>query len=332
MSGGIPIAELAAGIRAGDRSALGRAITLVESRLPAHRQQALALLDALASTPGQAIRLGVSGVPGVGKSSFIEALGSRLTAEGHRLAVLAVDPSSSRSGGSILGDKTRMQRLSVDPAAFIRPSPTGGLLGGVAERTRESIRLCEAAGYDVVMVETVGVGQSESLVAGMVDCFLLLMLPGAGDELQGIKRGILELADMVAVNKADGDRKAAAERSRSELKAALRLLQPRHAGWQPPVLICSALTGDGLDEVWGQVREFRQRLEALGEWEAQRRRQRLDWTWSLVEAGLLQALRAHPGVAALRTELERRVAAGEIEPATAAERILEGFGISMPDR
>jgi LAO/AO transport system kinase len=323
---GPSIAELAAGLRAGDRAMLGRAITLVESNLPAHRERARRLMAAIADAPGDAIRLGITGMPGVGKSTFIEALGGRLTAAGHRVAVLAVDPTSSLSGGSILGDKTRMQRLAVDPAAFIRPSPSGGTLGGVAEKTRESIRLCEAAGYGVVLVETVGVGQSETLVAGMVDCFLVLMLPGAGDELQGIKRGILELADVIAVNKADGEQLEPARLARAELSRALRLLQPSHPGWRPPVLCCSALSGEGLDEIWAEVLRFREHMLAAGLWSEQRRRQRLAWTWSLVEAGLREALRAHPRVAAIRAELEREVEAGACSPAEAAGRILAAFG------
>ncbi|MCB0216486.1 MAG: methylmalonyl Co-A mutase-associated GTPase MeaB [Chloroflexi bacterium] len=323
---GPSVEALAAGIRAGDRAMLGRAITLVESSLPAHRAQAQRLLAELASAPGDAIRLGVSGVPGVGKSSFIEALGTRLTAAGRRVAVLAVDPSSRRSGGSILGDKTRMPRLAVDPAAFIRPSPSGGALGGVAEKTRESIRLCEAAGYDLVIVETVGVGQSETLVAGMVDCFLVLMLPGAGDELQGIKRGILELADLIVVNKADGRGLEAALRARAELASALQLLQPPHPGWRPPVLTCSALTGEGLDAVWAAVERFRDHLRASGAWEAQRRRQRLAWTWALVESGLREALHSRPAVVAIRAEVEAAVAEGRLSPAAGAARILAAFG------
>jgi LAO/AO transport system kinase len=253
MARSIDVAEYAEKVRAGSRTHLARAITLVESRHPEHRQQAQELLVELLPSAGGAHRVGISGVPGVGKSTFIDTLGTRLTGAGSKVAVLAVDPSSSRTGGSILGDKTRMTKLAVDPAAFVRPSPTSGTLGGVATATRESIVLVEAAGYDVVLVETVGVGQSEITVAGMVDCFLYLTLARTGDQLQGIKRGVLEIADLIAVNKADGPHEKDAGKAARDLIGVLRLLQPPEATWKPPVLTCSGLTGNGLDEVWAQV-------------------------------------------------------------------------------
>jgi LAO/AO transport system kinase len=319
--------DLATSLRAGDRAALGRAITLVESQLPAHRAQAQQLLTSLMPYTSGAHRVGITGPPGVGKSTFIETLGMQLIEAGQRVAVLAVDPSSGRSGGSILGDKTRMQRLSVEKNAFIRPSPSSGSLGGVGRSTRETILLCEAAGYDRVLVETVGVGQSETLVAGMVDSFLLLMLPGAGDELQGIKRGILELADVIAVNKADGDGALRAENARSELARAIHLLRPRHEAWRTPVLSCSALGGDGVAEVWAKVQAHRASLEAADLWDPQRRRQRIQGLWALVDDTLREALHAHPDVQAIRESLEAEVAEGRLSPTLAAERILKGFGI-----
>ncbi|HKY65292.1 MAG TPA: methylmalonyl Co-A mutase-associated GTPase MeaB, partial [Acidimicrobiales bacterium] len=245
--------DLARGLTTGDRRALARSITLVESARADRRAEAAALLDAVLPETGRAVRVGISGTPGAGKSTFIDELGSHLTAAGHRVAVLAVDPSSSRSGGSIMGDKTRMERLARDPAAFIRPSPSGGTLGGVARRTREAAFLCEAAGFDVVLVETVGVGQSETVVADMVDCFVLLAAPGGGDELQGIKRGIMELADVIVVNKADGDLLPAARRAVADHRHAVHLLRPKHPGWTVPVLAVSALHGTGIDEVWTEV-------------------------------------------------------------------------------
>lgn len=319
------VAELAAGIRAGDRAMLGRGITLVESSRAAHRQEAQDLLTELLGETGRALRLGITGVPGVGKSTFIEALGHGLAEDGHRVAVLAVDPSSAVSGGSILGDKTRMGRLSVHDRAFVRPSPSGGSLGGVARKTRESLLLCEAAGYDVVMVETVGVGQSEIMVAEMVDTVLLLLLPGAGDELQGIKRGILELIDVVAVNKADGRAEVAARQARVEYESGLKLIRSSHAAWQPPVLTCSGLDGQGLDRVWQAILDHRRHLEASGELDDRRRRQQLRWMWSLVEETLLSTFRRAPGVAALLGALESEVAAGKTTPTAAARSLLARF-------
>ncbi|HYF55839.1 MAG TPA: methylmalonyl Co-A mutase-associated GTPase MeaB, partial [Salinarimonas sp.] len=274
---------------AGDRAALARAITLAESKRADRRAAARALLDAAMPHTGRAARVGITGVPGVGKSTTIDALGAMLSARGHRVAVLAVDPSSSRTGGSILGDKTRMARLAADPAAFVRPSPTSGTLGGVAARTRETMLLCEAAGFDVILVETVGVGQSETAVADLTDFFLVLMLPGAGDELQGIKKGILELADVIAVNKAD-DAGARANAAAAEYRAALHILAPSSGIWSPPVLTVSGLTGQGLDELWAKVLDHRARLEAAGELHAKRRAQDLKWMWALVHERLHERL------------------------------------------
>jgi LAO/AO transport system kinase len=314
------------GVLSGDLALLARAITLVESRHPRHREMADAVLNALLPHSGKAIRVGITGVPGVGKSSFIEAFGRRLTASGHRIAVLAVDPTSSRTGGSILGDKTRMQELGRDPGAFIRPSPTSGTLGGVARATRESMIICEAAGFDVVLVETVGVGQSETTVADMVDFFLALMLPGAGDELQGIKKGILEIADMIAVNKADGDRAVPARRAAADYRRALEIITPASPNWRPPVMTCSALTCDGLGEIWDQIREHRTALTASGEFDAKRREQRVRWMWSTIRDRLMLSLERDPAIAKIVTELESAVAGDKMTPGLAADRVLEAFG------
>ncbi len=314
--------DLAAGVVSGDRAKLGRAITLIESHRPDHQERAQELLTRLLPRTGKAHRVGVTGVPGVGKSTFLDALGTLLTERGHRLAVLAVDPSSSVSGGSILGDKTRMERLATDERAFIRPSPSGGSLGGVARKTRETILLCEAAGYDIVFVETVGVGQSEIMVAGMVDCVLLLLLPNAGDELQGIKRGILELVDAVAVNKADGERAGAARKACQQYLSALKFVRPASPNWRPPVLTVSAREETGLGELWERIEEHRRVMAESGELDARRRDQRLDWLRSLVEEEVLGAFRRDPKVAKLWPELERQVVAGEITPALAAARLL----------
>ncbi len=318
---------IAEGVRAGDRVALGRAITLVESSHPAHRAEARALLDRLAPHAVESIRVGITGPPGVGKSSFIEALGGRLTAAGHRVAVLAVDPSSAVTGGSILADKTRMQRLAADPRAFVRPSPSGGNLGGVGRRTRETLAVCEAAGYDVVLVETVGVGQSETVVAQMVDVFLVLLLPGAGDEFQGIKKGVLELADVLAVNKADGDNLPRARVAAAEVSSAMSIVRRGDPAGPPPVVLISARTGDGVDALWATI-EARRRAELeSGRLEARRRGQRLAWTWSIVDEALRAALRAHPEVRARRSALEAEVEAGRLSPSSAAARLLEAFGL-----
>jgi LAO/AO transport system kinase len=319
----LSVGDYADGVVAGDRAMLGRAITLVESRRPDHQELAQELLAGLLPHTGGAQRVGVTGVPGVGKSTLLENLGSSLTGRGHRVAVLAVDPTSALSGGSILGDKTRMARLAADRRAFIRPSPSGGSLGGVARKTREAMLLCEAAGYDVVLVETVGTGQSEVLVAGMVDFLLLLLLPGAGDELQGIKRGILERVDLVAVNKADGASLAAARDARSSYLAALKYLRPA-GSWRVPVVECSGLEGTGLDELWDRVEEHRRITTESGEREERRRRQRLDWLRSLLEDEILGAFHRRPEVVRQLPELERRVMAGELTPAAAARRLLGG--------
>jgi LAO/AO transport system kinase len=326
----IDVSAYAKGVLAGDRGTLSKAITLVESRRADHRGLAQQLLVELLPHAGGAHRVGITGVPGAGKSTFIDHLGSSLTEAGHRVAVLAVDPSSSRTGGSILGDKTRMARLAVDPAAFIRPSPTSGTLGGVTRATRETIVLMEAAGYDVVLVETVGVGQSEIAVANMVDCFLLLTLARTGDQLQGIKKGVLELADVIAVNKADGDHEVPARKAARELSGALRLLRSGRTRWTPPVLTCSGLTGAGLDTVWEQVRRHHRTLAESGELAEKRRRQQVDWTWTMVRDTLLTRLQEHPGVRALAPDLEREVADGTLTPTLAAERILEVFADSPP--
>lgn len=318
--------ELVDGVLSGDRAAVGRAVTLVESTKPDHRADARRLLDALAPHAGGAQRVGVTGVPGVGKSTFIEALGSMLTAVGHRVAVLAVDPTSTVTGGSILGDKTRMPRLSNDPSAFVRPSPSAGTLGGVTRSTRETMMVLEAAGHDVVLVETVGIGQSETVVAAMVDFFLVLMLPGAGDELQGIKKGVLEMADLIAVNKADGDNVPAARTAVRDYSSALRLTHPTSPTWNPPVMTCSGQNGDGLEDLWGRIADHRSVMTATGEWDDRRRAQRLAWMWSMVEDRLLDSLRADPAVLGLLMAAEAEVIDGLTTPSAAAERLLEAFG------
>ena len=318
--------ELVEGVLAADRAAVGRALTLVESTRSDHQVQARELLDVLLLHAVESHRVGITGVPGVGKSTFIESLGTKLTGAGHRVAVLAVDPTSKLTGGSILGDKTRMLRLANDSAAFVRPSPSSGTLGGVSRTTRETMVVLEAAGYDVVLVETVGVGQSETVVAGMVDFFLLLMLPGAGDELQGIKKGVLELADMIAINKADGDNAPAARTAARDYSAALRLTEATSPTWTPSVVTCAGLTGDGLDELWDQVVAHRSALMATGEWEDRRRAQRLAWMWSMVEDRQLTALRTDPGVLDLLGSVEADVRDGRTSPAAAADRLLDAFG------
>ena len=319
------IDSLAGKVRAGDRRALARAITLVESTRTDHRADADMLLAQLLPHTGDSIRLGISGVPGVGKSTFIEKFGLHVIGAGHRMAVLAVDPSSKRSGGSILGDKTRMPDLARKKNAFIRPSPAGGTLGGVARRTREAMLVCEAAGFDVMVVETVGVGQSETAVSDMVDMFLLLLLPGGGDELQGMKRGIIEIADLVLVNKADGDLLDEAQRTASEYANALHLLRPATANWTVTVQTCSAVTGDGIAETWATIGRYRDAMADNGEMAACRARQAQAWMWNDVGDSLLAALKAHPAVAGRLAEFEAKVMAGEMAPATAARALLAAF-------
>jgi LAO/AO transport system kinase len=317
--------EYYAGVRACDITILPRALTLIESNHAAHRRQAEALLTKLLPYTGQAIRVGITGAPGVGKSTFIEALGLHLVRMGQRIAVLAVDPSSGISGGSILGDKTRMIKLSTEPDAFIRPSPSAGTLGGVARKTRESQLVCEAAGYDVVLVETVGVGQSETMVAEMTDCFLALMLPGAGDDLQGIKRGLLEFVDVIAVNKADGATLAAAQLAARQYDTALHSLLG-HQQHAPPVLTCSALHNERIDSVWDALVQRYTQMKTSGELAERRRRQGVRWLWTIVADRLREAVREHPDVRAIRDGLEAGVLAGTIPPEVAARKILEAFG------
>ncbi|MBM3511392.1 MAG: methylmalonyl Co-A mutase-associated GTPase MeaB [Alphaproteobacteria bacterium] len=317
--------DLLHALAAGDRRALARAITLVESRRPEDIRRAHALLDAVLPKTGRARRIGVSGPPGAGKSTLIEALGLHVTGLGLKLAVLAVDPSSTRSGGSILGDKTRMAELAQAPLAYIRPSPSRGALGGVAERTREAMLLCEAAGFDVVIVETVGVGQSEVAVADMVDLFALILAPGGGDELQGIKRGIVELAELVIVNKADGDLIGTAQHLAAEYVAALSLLRPLSPAWKPEVVLCSALAREGIAEVWATMERQRAALEGAGELARRRRGQARDWLWRQVSEGVVAALRADAGTRALAQALEAQVEAGTLSTAAAADRLIAAF-------
>ncbi len=321
----VDVDALAEGVLSGHRPTLARAITLVESRRQDHARAAQELLVRLLPHTGKARRVGITGVPGVGKSTFIDALGTRLTAVGHRVAVLAVDPSSTRTGGSILGDKTRMAELAVDPNAFIRPSPTAGTLGGVARATRETMLLMEAAGFDVVMVETVGVGQSEVAVAAMVDCFLFLTLARTGDQLQGIKKGVLELVDVVAVNKADGPHADDARRAARDLSRALRLLQQVHPEWRPPVLTCSGLTGEGLDEVWETVLEHRRVLEHDGSLADRRSSQGVNWMWDQVRDQLMDAFLRNEGVAELIPRMESQVRSGDTTATLAARTLLDSF-------
>jgi LAO/AO transport system kinase len=316
-------ATLANDLRAGHRAALARAITLIESRRGDHQAAARDLVQALLPETGKAVRVGITGSPGVGKSTTIDALGMFLIERGHKVAVLAVDPSSARTGGSILGDKTRMARLSASDNAYIRPSPASGTLGGVAAKTREAMLLCEAAGFDVVLVETVGIGQSETAVCDMTDFFLALMLPGAGDELQGIKKGLVELADMIAVNKADGDNIKRANLAAGEYRGALHILTPRSEHWHPPVLTYSALTGTGIDTIWQKILDHRTAMNASGEFDARRRDQQVKWMWSMFEQLTMARLRSDASVRAQVKRIETEVAAGRISPALAAEQIAE---------
>ncbi|QYB04190.1 methylmalonyl Co-A mutase-associated GTPase MeaB [Rhodococcus sp. USK10] len=321
----VDIDALAQAVRANQRAGLAKAITLVESTRTDHREAAQRLLLELLPESGKAHRVGITGVPGVGKSTFIDALGMHLIGQGHRVAVLAVDPSSTRTGGSILGDKTRMARLTVEKDAYIRPSPTSGTLGGVAKATRETIVLLEAAGFDVILVETVGVGQSEVTVANMVDCFCFLTLARTGDQLQGIKKGVLELADLVAVNKADGKHEREAKGAARELAGALRLIYPHDAVWTPPVITMSGLEGVGLEDFWNTVCKHREVLTAAGQFEENRRRQQVDWTWTMVNDQLLRRLASNTRVKAIRGDVEQRVRDGSLTASLAAAEILDAF-------
>ena len=318
---------LARRVRAGERATLARAITLVESKRTDHRQAAQHLVQELLPHTGKAIRVGITGAPGVGKSSTIDTLGTHLTGRGHKVAVLAVDPSSTRTGGSILGDKTRMARLAADPNAFVRPSPSSGTLGGVAAKTRETMLICEAAGYDVIMVETVGIGQSETAVADMSDFFLALMLPGAGDELQGIKKGVVELADMIAINKADGDNVKRARSAAAEYRAALHILTPRSPNWTPPVVTYSALTGEGVAELWAQVLRYNERMGKTGELAELRLAQQVKWLWSMLEDRVFSRLKSDARLRAKLPQLEAAVAAGKLSPTLAVEEIAAALGL-----
>lgn len=316
---------LADGVLAGRLRALAKSITLIESRRPEHRERATALLEALLPHSGRAMRVGISGVPGVGKSTFIEALGLHLIDRGLKVAVLAVDPSSSLTGGSILGDKTRMERLSQSTSAFIRPSPSSGSLGGVAEKTREAMLLCEAFGFEVVIVETVGVGQSETAVAGMTDIFCLLQLPNAGDDLQAIKKGIMEIADLIVVNKADIDPRAA-QMAKAQIKSALHMLRPASPNWTVPVLTLSALKNDGVASFWAEIERYRTAMQRSGEFEGKRRHQALAWMWEMIDSGLRARFRDHPAVKKNLPALCQAVEDGQSTPASAALRLLGYLG------
>jgi LAO/AO transport system kinase len=321
------LARLARGIRGGERAVLARAITLAESKRADHQSAARQLVQELLPLTGRAVRVGITGAPGVGKSTTIDTLGTYLTGKGHKVAVLAVDPSSARTGGSILGDKTRMARLAADPHAFIRPSPAAGTLGGVAAKTRETMLICEAAGYDAILVETVGIGQSETAVADMTDFFLALMLPGAGDELQGLKKGVVELADMVAVNKADGDNLRRAKLAAAEYRAALHILTPRSPSWTVPVLTYSALTGDGIPELWAKILEHRTLMTSTGEFLARRREQQVKWMWSMFEDRLRGRLASDPKLKAKLPHIEAAVAEGKLSPALAVDEIVTALSL-----
>ncbi len=327
MSAAPDISKLARGIRAGERATIARGITLIESRRADHQQAARALVAEILPATGSAVRVGITGTPGVGKSTTIDALGSFLTGEGHKVAVLAVDPSSTRTGGSILADKTRMARLGTDPKAFIRPSPSSGTLGGVAAKTRESMLLCEAAGYDVVLVETVGTGQSETVVADMTDFFLVLMLPGAGDELQGLKKGVVELADMIAINKADGDSKPRAQAAAAEYRAALHILGARSPYWSPPVMTYSALTGEGIAPLWAKVMEHHARMTSTGALAEKRRAQQIKWMWAMLEDRVATRLRSDPAIRAKLPRLEAAVGDGHMSAAVAVDELAAALGI-----
>jgi LAO/AO transport system kinase len=324
---GQDLARLLDGIRAGDRALLARAITLIESKRADDHTTARELVQELLPLTGRAVRVGITGAPGVGKSTTIDALGTYLTGRWHKVAVLAVDPSSARTGGSILADKTRMARLAADENAFIRPSPAAGTLGGVAAKTRECMLLCEAAGFDVILVETVGTGQSETAVADMTDFFLALMLPGAGDELQGLKKGLVELADMIAVNKADGDNLARAQAAAAEYRAALHILSPRSPNWTPPVVTYSALTGDGIAGLWAQVVAHRDRLTASAELTARRREQQVKWMWTMLDDFWRTRIASDAKLKATLPQIEAAVAAGQLSPARAVDELVAALGV-----
>jgi LAO/AO transport system kinase len=321
------LARLQHGIRAGDRAVLARAITLIESKRSDHQKAARQLVQDLLPLTGRAMRVGITGAPGVGKSTTIDALGTFLTGEGRKVAVLAVDPSSARTGGSILADKTRMAQLAADDNAFIRPSPSAGTLGGVAAKTRETMLACEAAGFDAILVETVGIGQSETAVADMTDFFLALMLPGAGDELQGLKKGLVELADMIAVNKADGDNLGRAKAAAAEYRAALHILTPRSPNWPPPVMTYSALTRDGIAELWAQAIAHRDKLTATGELAARRREQQVKWMWTMLDDVWRARIASEGKLKARLPQLEAAVAAGKLTPARAVDELVAALGI-----
>jgi LAO/AO transport system kinase len=323
----VDIAGLLRGIRAGERAVIARAITLIESRRADHQKAARALVQDLLPFTGNAVRVGITGAPGVGKSTTIDALGTLLTGRGHKVAVLAVDPSSVRSGGSILADKTRMTRLAGDPNAFVRPSPSAGTLGGVAAKTREAMLLLEAASYDCILVETMGSGQSETAVADMTDFFLVLMLPGAGDELQGLKKGIVELADMIAVNKADGDNMARATAAATAYRAALHILTPRSSAWSPPVMTYSALRGEGIAQLWQTVLDHRERMMQSSQFAARRREQQVKWFWAMLEERMLLHVRSDPALKGKLPKLEAAVAEGRLSPALAIEEIAAAIGM-----
>ena len=319
----LDLKALVRGIGAGERAVVARAITLIESKRGDHQKAARELVQKLLPGTGKAVRVGITGMPGAGKSTTIDALGTYLTDKGHRVAVLAVDPSSNRTGGSILADKTRMPRLAAAGNAFIRPSPTSGSLGGVAAKTREAMLVCEAAGFDVVLVETVGIGQSETAVCDMTDFFLALMLPGAGDELQGIKKGLVELADMIAINKADGDNIKRANHAAADYRSALHILTPRSQHWHPPVVTYSAMTGAGLETLWQKIGEHRTAMNASGEFAARRREQQVKWMWSMLEQRMMARLRSDAAIRAKVKKTEAEVADGRITPAVGAEQIAE---------
>ncbi|MBF0289151.1 MAG: methylmalonyl Co-A mutase-associated GTPase MeaB [SAR324 cluster bacterium] len=318
-----PIKKYVKEIQAGNRRFVGKTITFLESTLPKKFEHGQQILEKLLPYTGNSIRIGITGVPGVGKSTFIETFGLYLIEQGHRVAVLAIDPSSPISGGSIMGDKTRMQLLSAHEGAFIRPSPSGGMLGGVARKTKETIMVCEAAGYDVIIVETVGVGQSETTVSSMVDCFLVLMLPNAGDELQGIKKGVLEIADLITVNKADGDNELKAKQAAMEYTRALHFLRPPKAAWVPKVLKCSALQKTGIDDVWVNILDYQKKMVESGEWIKQRQNQARNWLWTLIEEDLKFRFQQHPEVQQLIKPLEEAIQIGKMHPTAAARQLLD---------